>query len=70
MRASTYNVRVQVLPPSVVRYTPRSGLSANSGPVAATTTVSGLVGWMTMRAMRSVFSSPMRFHESPPSVVR
>ena len=69
VRASTYSVLVQVLPPSVVRYTPRSGLSLNSGPVAATSTVSGRVGWITMRAMRSVFSRPMRVHVSPPSVV-
>jgi hypothetical protein len=54
---------------AVARKTPRSGLSANAAPVAQTYTVSWLDGSTATRAMRSVCSSPMRVHVSPPSVV-
>jgi len=59
VRGFTYSVFVQVAPPSVVLKTPRSSLSVHSWPDAATYTVSGLVGWMTMRAIVNVPESPM-----------
>jgi len=39
----------QVLPPSAVRNTPRSGFGAQAWPIAATSTMSGFVGSTTMR---------------------
>src|SRR5207249_10404920 len=38
----------QVLPPSAVRYTPRSGFGAHTWPRAATKTMSGLAGTITI----------------------
>src|SRR3989442_6441198 len=37
-----------VLPPSAVRYTPRSGFGAHTWPRAATKTMSGLAGSVTI----------------------
>ena len=47
-----------VLPPSTVRKMPRSGCGPYACPSAATSTRSGSVGSIAMRAMRPVFSSP------------
>ena len=58
----------QLLPPSVVRYRPRSGLLRHVAPSAATNTVLGFVGCTTMRPIASVFSSPLSVHVIPPSV--
>jgi hypothetical protein len=44
---------VQVLPPSVVLYSPRSPPALHSGPWEATNTVSDSVGWTTILAMCS-----------------
>ena len=66
--ASTNSTRVQVLPPSVVRYTPRSGAGPNARPSAHAYTTSGLVGWITMRPTRPVESSPMWLQLRPASV--
>src|SRR5262249_38486192 len=49
----------QVRPPSVVLYRPRSGFGPHSRPRAATYTISGLVGWMTIRPMCAVSASPL-----------
>ena len=58
----------QLFPPSVVLYTPRSPPGPNSGPVAATSTTSLLVGWMTMRLMCFDCGSPIIAKVLPPSV--
>src|SRR6266849_1082747 len=57
-----------VVPPSVVLYSPRSGLAAQACPSAATYTMLGLVGWTTMRPMAPLRSRPLSFQVSPPSV--
>ena len=44
VRSSTFNTCDHVWPPSVVLYTPRSGLSPHAEPVAATNTVLGSRG--------------------------
>src|SRR6266513_6521919 len=66
---STYNTRCQVLPPSVVLYTPRCSLLFHRCPVAATYTTSEFFGSTTMRAIRSESSRPINFQVSPASVV-
>src|SRR4030095_10397662 len=65
--SSTNRVRSQVLPPSVVRNTPRSCCGPYPWPSEHANTTSGLVGWITTRAIRPVFSSPIRVHVLPAS---
>src|SRR5688500_5349920 len=60
--------RVQVAPPSVVLYSPRSGLLFQGAPSAATYTMLGLVGCTTTLPMAWVFSSPISFQVRPASV--
>src|SRR5205085_12594276 len=62
--------RLHVLPPSVVRYTPRSWAGPYARPSAHTSTTSGFAGWITMRAIRPVASSPWCCQLRPPSVER
>src|SRR5256886_5199481 len=57
----------QVFPPSTVLYTPRSGFGPHRCPSAATYTISGFFGWITIRPMWRVASSPMFFQVFPPS---
>src|SRR5207245_11173791 len=57
----------QVAPPSVVLYSPRSGLAAQACPSAATYTMLAFDGWTTMRPMAPLFSRPLSFQVSPPS---
>src|SRR6185312_1100439 len=57
-----------VLPPSVLRNTPRSGSGPYVVPNAATYTRLGSAGSMAMREMRPVFSRPARVHVLPASV--
>src|SRR5947199_6147089 len=57
----------QVLPPSAVLYTPRSGFAPHKCPSAATYTTSGFFGWITIRPMCRVASSPIFFQVFPPS---
>src|SRR5579875_245820 len=64
----TKSVRFHVLPPSVVRNTPRSCCGLLPRPSAHTSTSSGFFGSIAMRAMRPVFSSPMCCHVLPASV--
>src|ERR1051326_5273234 len=47
------------LPPSVVLNTPRVSFSVHSWPAEATYTMSGLVGWTTIRPIGPVSGSPM-----------
>src|SRR5438093_3584943 len=61
-------VFVQVLPPSVVLYSPRSWFGPNKCPSAATYAMSGSFGWTTMRAMLCVSLSPMVSKLFPPSI--
>ena len=65
-----YSTRSQVAPPSVERYTPRSGLRPKARPSAATYTVSGSRGCTRMRLMWRVASRPRWRHDSPPSSLR
>src|ERR1700739_3635073 len=60
----------QVLPPSVVRYTPCSSLSSHRCPVAHTRTRLPSVGSTRIFAMCSLSLSPMLVQFSPPSVDR
>src|SRR5579862_4985410 len=64
----TYRIFFQVLPPSVVLNTPRSGLGANMWPRAATYTTSGLLGSTRIQLMMWVSPRPMNDHDLPPSV--
>src|SRR5487761_14979 len=64
----TYRIFFQVLPPSAVLNTPRSGLDANKWPSAATYTTSGSWGSTRIQLMMWVSPSPMYFHVLPPSV--
>src|SRR5213078_4633286 len=57
----------QVLPPSAVLYTPRSGFAPHKCPSAATYTTAGFFGWITIRPMCRVASSPIFFQVFPPS---
>src|SRR5262249_9892227 len=59
---------VQGFPPSVERNTPRCALEPNKCPRAATYTMSGLCGWIRMRAMWRVSASPRCVQVLPPSV--
>ncbi len=58
----------QVLPPSVVLYSPRSPPEPNSGPVAATNTTSGFRGSMTILLMCFESRRPTCVKVFPPSV--
>src|ERR1041385_7085755 len=58
----------QVLPPSLVLYTPRSLLSLQSLPGTQTYTVLGLEGSTRILTIRSDSGSPMLVQVSPPSV--
>src|SRR6185312_6099984 len=64
----TNSVCFHVLPPSVVRNTPRSCCGAAPEPSAHTNTLFVSFGLMRMRAMRPVFGNPMCFQVAPPSV--
>src|ERR1019366_2213536 len=66
--SSTYLILFHVLPPSVVLYTPRSGLGPKRCPGTATYTTSGCFGSMTMRAIVCDSFSPMFVNVFPPSV--
>src|SRR2546430_10590152 len=55
----------QVFPPSAVLYTPRSGFGPHRCPSAATYTISGFFGWITIRPMWRVASSPILFQVFP-----
>ena len=66
--SSTNSTFVHVVPPSVVRKTPRSGCGPYAWPSAQTTTVLGSCGWMTVRGTRPVFSRPMSAHVLPASI--
>src|SRR3954463_13132209 len=66
--SSTNRVLVQVLPPSLVRNTPRSGCGPYAVPSAHANTMFGSAGSMTTRPMRPVFSSPIRVQVLPASV--
>src|SRR4051812_27630704 len=59
---------VQVLPPSFVRYTPRSLLAPKMFPMTATNTVFGFFGSMRTRPIRPDFSRPMCVQVLPASV--
>src|SRR5207249_836883 len=59
---------VQLFPPSVVRYTPRSSLSLHALPGTQAKTVFVFVGSMRILAMCSELSSPIFVQFSPPSV--
>ena len=61
-------VFVQVRPPSLVLYRPRSPPAAQSGPTAATYTTLGSRGSITMRPMCCDFGSIGADHVRPPSV--
>src|SRR6185437_12673447 len=64
----TNSVRFQVLPPSVVRNTPRSCCGAEARPSAHTSTLFGSRGLITMREMRPVSVRPMCCQVLPASV--
>src|SRR5690242_2113594 len=64
----TKSTFVQVLPPSVLRNTPRSGSGPYAVPSAATKRRFGSAGSMAMREMRPVFSRPARDQDLPASV--
>jgi len=57
----------QVLPPSALRYTPRSGLGAQAWPIAPTNTTSGSVGSTTTREICPTSPRPMNVHVLPAS---
>src|SRR5436190_5363842 len=57
-----------VLPPSLERYTPRSGLSANGLPSAATYTRSGFEGCTRTVAIWPTSRSPLNVHVLPASL--
>src|SRR5579864_120751 len=63
----TYSVLVHVLPPSTVRKTPRSALSAKGSPKAATRTTFGLRASMRIREICEVPPRPRCSHVLPPS---
>src|SRR5256884_2176216 len=54
-----------VLPPSAVRYTPRSGLGAHTWPRAATKTMSGLAGTITILETQPTPPRPTNYHLFP-----
>src|SRR6266576_1587925 len=58
----------QFLPPSVVRYSPRSGESPQRAPGTLAKTVSLFFGLTTIWAMRSDFGNSALVQVSPPSV--
>src|SRR5579863_124126 len=64
----TYRTFCQVLPPSVVLNTPRSGLVPNKWPSAATYTTSGSLGSIIIQLMIWVSANPMNVQVFPPSV--
>src|ERR1043165_10249088 len=66
-RESTF---LQVLPPSRVRNTPRSGFGPCAWPSAATYAMSGSCGCTRTLPMLRVFSSPRWVQVFPPSVER
>src|SRR6185312_56624 len=66
----TNNTFFHVLPPSVVRNTPRSALGFHTLPMAATNTRSALVGSMTIREIWPASLSPMKCQLWPASVER
>jgi hypothetical protein len=58
----------QFLPPSVVRYSPRSAESLQSAPGTLAKTVSLFFGLTTISAIRSDFGNPALVQVSPPSL--
>src|SRR6516164_991084 len=59
-----------VLPPSVVRYTPRLTLSENGSPSAATSATSGWRGSTRILGIADVWSRPRCFQVFAPSRLR
>src|SRR5262249_6542446 len=59
-----------VLPPSVVRNTPRIAFGPNACPIAATYAMSGFVGCTRITPMCRVSSRPSCVQVLPPSVER
>src|SRR5918912_1381909 len=55
-------------PPSLVLYRPRSSFGPHRWPSAATYTMFGLRGSISISPMWWVSAKPMDVHESPPSV--
>src|SRR5579864_7317278 len=68
LRGPTYKVFAHVLPPSVVRYTPRSEESRYGLPVAPTRAVKGSCGDTNTLAIANVESNPRCAHDAPPSM--
>src|SRR6185312_683977 len=66
--SSTNSTFSQCLPPSVVLYTPRSGLGAHTWPSAAAYTTSGLRGSIAIQLMTCVCSRPTWLQVLPPSL--
>src|SRR4051812_8685981 len=66
--ALIYSAFVQVFPPSTVLNTPRSSLGPHKCPAAATYTMLGFVGWITILPMWCVSLRPMFCQVLPPSV--
>src|SRR5207247_1681306 len=56
-----------VLPPSAVRYTPRSAFAAQAWPTAPTNTTSGFVGSITIRETCPTLPTPMPDHARHPT---
>src|SRR3989475_5472415 len=56
-----------VLPPSAVRYTPRSAFAAQAWPTAPTNTTSGFVGSITIREICPTLPRPMKDQVLPAS---
>ena len=65
---STYNILLQVSPPSEDLKTPRSSLSDHKAPKTATYTSLEFFGFTIIFAIRSDLSKPSFFQLEPPSV--
>src|SRR5574340_169904 len=65
----TYKIFFQLLPPSLLLYTPPSGLGPNKCPSAATYTTSGLSGATMIQVMMRVSFKPMLVQVLPPSLL-
>jgi hypothetical protein len=66
--SSRYSTLRQLLPPSVLLKTPRSAFGTEYLPNEATKMMSGLVGWMRIFEMPSVWSKPRCVHVLPASM--
>src|SRR5437899_12844194 len=58
----------QVLPPSAVLYTPRSGFAPHKCPSAATYTTSGFFGWITLGPLCPIAWTLIFFPGFPSSI--